>query len=224
MLAGDGMTRARSLFIRAAAGLLLACPAVMAQESADCLNCHGDKSFSAERGGKAVLLFVDGEKFKTSSHGQVGCVGCHSDLAKAEFPHAQPARVQCGPCHQDQEKLYADSLHGKSLARGDSLAPSCRDCHGGHDIRPAKDPQSSISPIKVPFVCGSCHQEGGRVARQRDIPQHNILENYYVSIHGEGLMSKGLSVSATCTSCPTRTRAPPSPGPTSPRPAASATR
>ena len=48
------------------------------------------------------------------------------------------------------------------MKRGDSLAPTCASCHGMHDIRAAKDPLSPVSPLKVPFTCGKCHQEGSR--------------------------------------------------------------
>jgi nitrate/TMAO reductase-like tetraheme cytochrome c subunit len=37
----------------------------------------------------------------------------------------------------------------------------------------------------------------------RNISQTHILENYSESIHGEGLMKKGLVVTATCASCHT---------------------
>ena len=61
---------------------------------------------------------------------------------------------------------------------------------------PVKDPASPVSPLKVPFTCGKCHQEGTAVMRQRSIHQDHILENYSESIHGEGLLKKGLIVAA----------------------------
>ncbi len=41
------------------------------------------------------------------------------------------------------------------------------------------------------------------MTRQRKIHQDNILENYSESIHGEGLLRKGLIVAANCASCHT---------------------
>ena len=76
-------------------------------------------------------------------------------------------------------------------------------CHGNHDILPVKDKNSAVAPLKVPFVCGKCHQEGTQVQTQRHIDQHNIIENYTESIHGEGLLKKGLVVAANCASCHT---------------------
>ena len=60
---------------------------------------------------------------------------------------------------------------------------------------------SSVAPLKIPFLCGRCHREGTKVQLQRRIPKDKILQNYSFSIHGEGLLKKGLVVSATCVSC-----------------------
>jgi uncharacterized protein with PIN domain len=111
--------------------------------------------------------------------------------------------VQCGTCHAQEQELHAKSLHGKAVARGDPLAPRCVNCHGNHNILPVKDKNSPVAPMKVPFLCGSCHREGTPVQTQRHIDQHNIIENYAESIHGEGLLRKGLTVSANCASCHT---------------------
>ncbi len=184
--------------------LVAAAPPLRAQETADCLACHGDRTLEAKRGGSRVSLYVDEAKFKASVHAPVACVGCHADLSGSEFPHAVPVKkVDCGGCHEDVYKLSHDDLHGRAVARGDPLAPRCWDCHGQHDILPVKDRESAVSPLRIPFVCGKCHREGAPVARTRDIPQTNILENYTESIHGEGLLKKGLIVAATCASCHT---------------------
>ncbi len=170
---------------------------------AECLACHGDKSMTTTRAGKPVSLFVDGKKFATSVHAGFGCTGCHADLAGKDFPHDKPAPVKCGTCHGDEQNLYAKSLHGKAVARGDPLAPRCVNCHGNHAIYPVKDSRSAVAPLKVPFVCGQCHSEGTPVSRTRQIGQDNILENYSESIHGEALLKKGLAVAPTCATCHT---------------------
>jgi uncharacterized protein with PIN domain len=173
------------------------------QPGAECLACHGDKSMSTTRAGKTVSLYVDGKKFATSVHASFGCTGCHADLEGKDFPHEKPAPVKCGTCHSSEQELYARSLHGKAIAHGDPLAPRCVTCHGNHDIYPVKDSRSAVAPLKVPFVCGQCHQEGTPVSRNRPIPQDNILENYSESIHGEALLKKGLSVAPNCATCHT---------------------
>ncbi len=173
------------------------------QPGAECLACHGDKSMTTTRAGKTVSLYVDGKKFAGSIHGSFGCTGCHADLAGKDLPHDTPAPVKCGTCHTTEQEQHARSLHGKAIARGDPLAPRCINCHGNHEIYPVKDPRSTVAPLKVPFVCGQCHQEGTPVSRNRPIPQDNILGNYSESIHGEALLKKGLSVAPNCATCHT---------------------
>ncbi|MCR4337854.1 MAG: cytochrome c3 family protein [Candidatus Omnitrophica bacterium] len=157
----------------------------------DCFVCH-------EQGEPLVNRSI----FDKSVHSSLNCVDCHADLAGKELPHDIPlASVECGTCHSSEQAEFSDSLHGKSLAQGDKLAPRCQNCHGYHDILPLDDPNSKVSALRIPFVCGSCHSEGSPVQVQREIHQDHILENYSESIHGEGLFKKGLIVSATCVSC-----------------------
>ena len=170
----------------------------------DCLACHSDKTLTTKRGARTVSLFVDGKKFSSSVHGSLGCTACHADLEGKDLPHAAPlARVECGTCHSEEQKQHSHSLHGKAIARGDVLAPHCVDCHGNHDIVPVSNRDSAVAPLKVPFVCGRCHREGTPVQTNRQIDQHNILENYSESIHGEALLKKGLVVAPNCASCHT---------------------
>jgi hypothetical protein len=120
------------------------------------------------------------------------------------MPHKEDlAPAVCADCHSEEAALEKRSLHGKAAARGDPLAPQCGDCHGNHAIAKVTDPGSPVSPLQVPFLCGKCHREGAPVARQREIHEDHILENYSESIHGEGLLKMGLIVSATCASCHT---------------------
>jgi uncharacterized protein with PIN domain len=175
-----------------------------AQETADCLACHGEKDLTTERKGRTVSLYVPGKGYAASIHGSLACVSCHADVEGMEGAHEAPLKkVDCAPCHEAETKQHAASLHGKAMKRGDALAPTCSACHGVHDVRAVKDPLSPASPLKVPFTCGRCHQEGTVVMRQRNIHQDHILENYSESIHGEGLLRKGLIVTANCASCHT---------------------
>jgi uncharacterized protein with PIN domain len=168
-----------------------------------CLGCHSEKSMTTKHAGRTISLYVDGKKFSSSVHGSLACTNCHADLEGADLPHPTPKKVQCGTCHADEQEKLAKSLHGKAAAHGDTLAPGCVNCHGNHDILPVKDKHSAVAPMKIPFVCGQCHQEGTKVQTQRHIDQHNIIENYTESIHGEGLLKKGLVVAANCASCHT---------------------
>ncbi|MFH0988441.1 MAG: hypothetical protein V1799_00305 [bacterium] len=175
-----------------------------AQENSDCFGCHSDKSLSGTRKGKTISVFVDEKKFAGSIHGSLTCIFCHKDLEGKEFPHAEVLLpVKCGECHQAEEELHAKSLHGKAIKRNDPLAPTCKECHGTHDILPKSNPKSTVAVLQIPFLCGGCHKEGSPVQQQRTIHQDHILENFSESIHGEGLLRKGLIVAPNCASCHT---------------------
>lgn len=176
----------------------------MPEENDDCMMCHEDKSLRGKVRGKNMSVFVNTETVLKSVHAQVKCIDCHTDLEGVDLPHDDDLKpVNCNKCHADEQKDYNISMHGASHKRGDPLAPTCRSCHGAHNIVPVKSKDSPVSPLKIPAICGQCHKEGTSVQLMRNIPQSHILENYSESIHGEGLFKKGLIVSATCASCHT---------------------
>ncbi len=216
MLSADGRVRsgrgAGAVWMHRGCGALLLLasvlmgpvPAAFGQETDDCLMCHEDRSATGTKKGKTISIFVDRKKFESSVHGAIPCVACHADLAGKELPHDEDvAPAVCGDCHSAEQTQHDASLHGKAIGRGDPLAPRCVNCHGAHTIVPVRDPLSPVGPMKIPFLCGKCHTEGSPVQQQRSIHQDHILENYSESIHGEGLLRKGLTVTATCVSCHT---------------------
>ncbi len=171
--------------------------------SEQCAMCHepGRRTGKREPG---VPPPYNEAALRASPHAELECTSCHMDLMDVEFPHPEKLqKVDCGMCHSDIQEQFAQSLHGRAAARGDRLAPSCKTCHGTHDVRPKSDPKSPISVMEIPRLCGQCHREGTPVSETRRIPQTNILTNYMDSIHGEGLFRKGLTVTAVCTSCHT---------------------
>ncbi len=175
-----------------------------AQSNDDCLMCHADNTLKGTKYGHSFSVFVDEKKLGKSVHADVECIMCHQDLEGTEFPHTEDVQpAKCDACHEDIQAHYDKSLHGKAKARHDNLAPTCQTCHGSHDIIPVKNPKSNVAPINVPYLCGKCHKEGSPVQLQRNIPETHILENYSESMHGEGLLKKGLTVAATCVSCHT---------------------
>ncbi len=171
--------------------------------SEECLACHEAGPPLAKRAADTPPRF-DAAGLRASPHAQLACTACHADLAGQEFPHAKkPAPVSCGGCHRAEQQQYAESLHGQAAARGEKLAPSCKDCHGRHDVLARSDLRSPANTVNVPALCGRCHHEGSPVQLAYHIPQDSILQNYSESIHGEGLFKKGLVTTAVCTSCHT---------------------
>jgi cytochrome b subunit of formate dehydrogenase len=235
------------------------CHDAAAQDNAVCIECHGKRDIKPETGDLTRPLFVDESPFIDSTHGDLECIDCHTDLDGQNFPHEEAVapvdcaechdevpdvladsqhgralargdarapscadchgnhgiqplsekesrkaiQKNCARCHEDQSKAFIESLHGAALSRDDPLAPDCASCHGGHNVLPVTDPRSLISFHNIPRLCGACHKEGAPVQEARDVPHEDVLKNYSLSIHGEGLFKKGLTVTAVCTSCHT---------------------
>jgi len=175
-----------------------------AAEDQDCYTCHDDVTLTMKKDGKTKSIYVKEGTLAGTVHEDNGCVSCHVDADVEEFPHSSPLpAVDCSMCHDDIAETFASSSHGKALARGDKDAPTCVDCHGKHKIYSHLDPKSPTYIMNIPKTCGACHRESSAVAKRHAIPQKDILKNYSMSIHGEGLLRAGLTVTAVCTSCHT---------------------
>jgi cytochrome b subunit of formate dehydrogenase len=157
----------------------------------DCTSCHDDAT---------AALAGSVHRNLQGPGGSPSCSSCHGSH-EIRSPDESPPN--CAACHPLQGRQHARSLHGVAQSHGDELAPGCVDCHGGHDVRAAEAPDSPTAIMNVPLLCGRCHREGSPVSLNRDISQDHILQNYSMSIHGEGLFRRGLTVTAVCTSCHT---------------------
>ncbi|MBE7559249.1 cytochrome c3 family protein [bacterium] len=168
----------------------------------DCGQCHADEA-------ELLARSVHHPPVGAATEGYPQCYSCHGahgvfkqDDARSYLFTAAWDRA-CSQCHEKEEAVYRESLHGTAMVKGDPLAPHCWDCHGSHGILPPENPGSRSNPINVPEMCGACHAENAPVAAARNIAQHDILQHYEESIHGEGLKRKGLTVTAVCSSCHT---------------------
>lgn len=112
---------------------------------------------------------------RSSVHGraEVECASCHTDLADVkEFPHPKPAPVDCTSCHD----APASADH----------PPACADCHGGHEVQPARELTSSQLGSRLSEMCGTCHEE--------------IVRDYGEGVHGRALKQGNWDV-PTCLTC-----------------------
>ncbi len=158
-----------------------------------CGQCHGKEA-------KKVTQGAHGEHIK-GGRPNASCVDCHKghDVIK---PSTEQLELEtCSRCHPRETADQARSVHAHAAVNGDPLAPSCITCHNHHKILRKTDPASPTSTMNIPLLCGRCHHEGSKVSIKHDISQERILENYSLSIHGEGLFKMGLTVTAVCTSC-----------------------
>ncbi|HEU5337196.1 MAG TPA: cytochrome b/b6 domain-containing protein [Terriglobales bacterium] len=177
---------------------------------ATCGACHGQKFVMEASGHSAQPFFsyqesVHGRAVAAGSEKAAVCTDCHGSHAirTAGDPKSPIFKFNvpntCGQCHGAVDKVYAQSIHGQAIARGNWQAPVCTDCHGIHSIKAPVDPASTVSAQKVAQVtCARCH-EGVRLTQEFGVPSHRV-STYMDSYHG--LASKlGSQVVANCASC-----------------------
>jgi cytochrome b subunit of formate dehydrogenase/DnaJ-class molecular chaperone len=167
-----------------------------------CLECHSDQDLTQELpDGKVRSIFTDHSILRSSVHGQLDCADCHGDLT-AEHPDdevpAQP--VDCAACHEEQVDVHAKSIHGASRTMGASAAASCTDCHGQHDMLSASNPNSPTFKLNLARTCAKCHSNPG-ISEEYRMRFPDVAHQYQDSIHGRGVLEKGLVVAPSCTDC-----------------------
>lgn len=183
-------------------GFIFVITPIFSQTNEDCMTCHEDKELTKEVDGKSKSVFVNTKLLQNSPHKELDCTMCHEEAAVEEFPHPENMKpVYCGNCHDDANMEFLNGVHGKAFTANAKYAPNCKECHGTHDILKNSNPKSRTYKMNIPILCGTCHKEGAPVARNYNISEHNILENYSQSIHGRGLYKSGLIVTATCNDC-----------------------
>lgn len=140
-------------------------------KAATCLDCH------TKNGNRATILPAS-DSNSTINRATIAetCGKCHGDKS-----------VMQGSGISDQPFLsYRESVHAKAMARGNTGAAVCTDCHNSHDILPASNSESSIAKVNVPATCGKCHQSESA--------------EFVQSVHGKAV-ARGVSRSPVCTDC-----------------------
>ena len=138
-------------------------------DSATCKSCHGSEH---------KILAADNAASPVNNKNLADtCGACHSNpdfLAKHNIPFANPVEA------------YRLSVHGWEVAKGNSSAASCSNCHGSHDILASQDPKSKVNRANVAETCGVCHND--------------VQAIYADSVHGLAV-KRGSKDSPTCTGC-----------------------
>lgn len=181
-----------------------------------CMACHSDTALTMQKDSVAVSLYVDQESARNSVHSNQPCFKCHTNVSETQKPICRDSgRVDCSMCHAEEVQDYGTSFHSAEHAQGNEVAPYCTDCHGIHDMQAKDDLDSPIFARNIPDLCGKCHREGQKAALTYTGNEHEIVENYSMSIHGKGLLQSGLTVTATCVDCHTAHRELPADAPAS---------
>ncbi len=187
-----------------------------------CNDCHGvhdikrrvdrsspiNQASVAKTCGKCHLKIE--EVYNKSVHGQLMakgdprapvCSDCHTphQIESPTGAHFKAISDQrCGGCHQDRLAHYRDTYHGKAMALGKpNVAPdvaACYDCHGHHDVLPASDPASHLSPANITETCKRCHS-GATPSFAKYQPHANPLDGQnYPALHGVFLFMTALLI------------------------------
>jgi hypothetical protein len=137
-------------------------------DSENCELCHGLPQLARyEEGGRLRLYEVSAETVLHSSHKDIACRDCHSDIEA--FPHQETvAKVDCGKTchvnrpfeltvfsHHEEAEALARSIHGQSPRDDEetnAAKPTCKYCHGSHLMaRPSQRVQQQARH------CAKCH-------------------------------------------------------------------
>jgi len=185
-----------------------------------CTNCHGahsirSKTSDESRVSRAKIPDTCGtchqkerELFGRGHHGKLrqegnlaapGCTDCHSaHRIQLHNDASFQASVikECGNCHADYASTYRDTFHGQVTSLGYTRMATCASCHGAHEILPASNPASTVSPQNRLKTCQKCHQgasanfaEYDPHANKHD-PKRSVL--YYWSAKLMGLLLLGV--------------------------------
>ena len=95
------------------------------------------------------------------------CSDCHTAhaISHTDTPEFMLDIVsECGVCHRDLYRTYRETYHGQVQQLGSARVARCSDCHGTHNIRRLKDPQSLLSAGNRPKTCSRCHKEIGAMS------------------------------------------------------------
>ena len=185
-------------------------PVAAGDSAYGCIVCHADKrrSFSlgvhAERGIRCHDCHggVPAARERAAAHGGrfLGAPGKVRAVAVCASCHADPNRMRQYGLPADQLAELRTSRHGELLlARGDTTAPTCTDCHDAHTVLPPTDARSPVYPANIPATCGRCHEDARRMQRY-GIPTDQGAA-YRRSAHGVAVLEDGDFAAPTCIGC-----------------------
>jgi len=132
------------------------------------------------------------------------CSNCHGShgIKKAAMPRETVSKT-CATCHEGVAAAYARSVHGRTLAEGNTDVPVCTDCHHAHDVA---GPRRAEWEARTPELCGSCHANAAVMGKYG--LSTKVFSTYLSDFHGktaalrsrQGTPATG-AVVARCTDC-----------------------
>lgn len=150
--------------------------------TATCKECHEDQYTAAHDSVHQTAMDEGNENAPLCSdchnpHTQGRIIGENSGeltiTARKEVPGT------CAACHTDAYEIYKNSVHGSSLADGNTDVPTCTDCHGVHNIG---DPTTDAFRNNSPALCADCHDNDELMSKYG--LSTDVLETYVSDFHG----------------------------------------
>lgn len=150
--------------------------------TATCKECHEDQYTAAHDSVHQTAMDEGNENAPLCSdchnpHTQGRIIGENSGeltiAARKEVPGT------CAACHTDAYEIYKNSVHGSSLADGNTDVPTCTDCHGVHNIG---DPTTDAFRNNSPALCADCHDNDELMSKYG--LSTDVLETYVSDFHG----------------------------------------
>jgi len=160
--------------------------------------CHSDATLTTVRYGQTVSMYVNSQILAASVHKNQKCISCHKDANVKDFPHPEVlAPVDCGSCHANYQKLVDNDVHHKLLNLSVVKAPTCKLCHGKHDVQ-----SPSTIADKEKSICGKCH-----TVNKLSAPYHTVamVNDNCLKCHKKkdykGLLAKSVHSKLACSNC-----------------------
>jgi Cytochrome c3 len=193
-----------------------------------CGTCHADAGFMKRFNPQMRVDQL--AEYRTSMHGKQNAIGddkvaictdCHGvhGIRAVKDPassvYTTHVAETCARCHTNTALMhtyklpsnqfadYKTSVHARALyEKGDTSAPSCKNCHGNHGAVPP-------GVESVANVCGSCHGREATLFRETEAKKKISLINCIqcAICHGNHAVQPpndemvGVGPKSTCTSC-----------------------
>lgn len=160
-----------------------------------CAKCHQPQSLSF--GGSVHGLAK--QRGDTKVPDCASCHGSHEVLPRRDpgsLIHATNLVKTCGACHATEAADVQASVHGKALAKGETDAATCLDCHAEHRI--TKLGGSGAGMAQSAEACAKCHASE-KINSRFGLPDDRV-RTFNESFHGLAAQGKS-TVAANCASC-----------------------
>jgi len=176
-----------------------------------CLSCHLDdpdvRARTAPTAGfiASYQSSVHGAALDKGNGAAANCVDCHGShqMKKGSDPTSRVYKMNiprtCAQCHAGIAERYEESVHGIAVAKGNTDAPVCTDCHGEHNILKPTNPNSRVAARNIAAeVCSPCHSSVQLTSKYGI--RSDRFQTYSDSYHGLAIQAGDVEV-ANCASC-----------------------